>query len=114
MDDSLFVSLFGIVALVVVIVTIGGVWKVFEKAGRPGWGCLIPIYNVILMLGMPSKPLWWIVLLIIPLVSIVITIMIHIEIAKTFGKSARYSVGLALLPMIFYPMLGFSDARYPT
>ena len=61
---------------------------------------------------MAGKPLWWIVLLIVPLVSIVISIMINIEVAKNFGKSTGYGLGLALLPMFFYPMLGFSDARY--
>ena len=112
MDDSVVGILFTVVGLAVVIAMIAGIWKVFEKAGRPGWGCLIPIYIVILLLGMAGKPLWWIVLLIVPLVSIIISIMINIEVAKNFGKSTGYGLGLALLPMFFYPMLGFSDARY--
>ena len=112
MDDSVIGILITVVGLAVVIAMIAGMWKVFEKAGRPGWGCLIPIYNVILLLGMAGKPIWWIVLLIIPLVSIIVVIMINIELAKNFGKSTGYGLGLALLPMFFYPMLGFSDARY--
>ena len=112
MDDSVIGILITVVGLAVVIAMIAGIWKVFEKAGRPGWGCLIPIYNVILLLGMAGKPIWWIVLLIIPLVSIIVVIMINLELAKNFGKSTGYGLGLALLPMFFYPMLGFSDARY--
>ena len=112
MDDSVVGILIAVVGLAVAIAMIAGIWKVFEKAGRPGWGCLIPIYNVILLLGMAGKPIWWIVLLIIPLVSIIVVIMINLELAKNFGKSTGYGLGLALLPMIFYPMLGFSDARY--
>lgn len=102
----------GVVALVVWIAMIAGFWKVFVKAGRPGWDCLIPIYIVILLLGMAGKPLWWIVLGLIPLVNLIVAIMLSIEIAKNIGKGAAFGLGLAFLPMIFYPMLGFSDARW--
>jgi hypothetical protein len=87
-------------------------WKVFEKAGRPGWGCLVPIYNLILLLGIAGKPTWWIVLMLIPGVSLIVAILISIEVAKKFGQGTGYGVGLGLLPMIFYPMLGFGPAQY--
>ncbi len=112
MDDSVVGVLLTVVGLVLVIALIAGAWKVFEKAGRPGWGCLIPIYNVILLLGMAGKPLWWIVLMFVPLVSVVVAILLNIEVAKNFGKGTGFGFGLAILPMIFYPMLGFSEARW--
>ena len=111
MDD--FVSvIFGILVIAVCVAMIAGMWKVFVKAGQPGWGCLVPIYNVILLLGMAGKPTWWIVLFLIPLVSLIAAVLVSIEIAKRFGQSTGYGIGLALLPMFFYPMLGFGSAQF--
>lgn len=100
------------VMLVVMIGVIAGVWKTFAKAGKPGWGCLIPIYNIILLLEIAEKPLWWIILYLIPLVNIVVAILISIEIATKFGKGAGFGLGLAFLGFIFFPILGFGDAKY--
>ncbi len=111
MDD--FVSvIFGILVIAVCVAMIAGMWKVFVKAGQPGWGCLVPIYNLILLLGMAGKPTWWIVLFLIPLVSLVAAVLVSIEIAKKFGQGTGYGLGLAFLPMLFYPMLGFGSAQY--
>jgi hypothetical protein len=87
-------------------------WKVFEKAGQPGWGVLIPIYNILLLLKIAGKPGWWILLYLIPLVNIVIAIIVSIEIAKNFGKDALFGLGLAFLGIIFYPILAFGSAQY--
>jgi hypothetical protein len=112
MDDSISSLLFTVISLALVAAVMAGVWKVFVKAGKPGWGCLVPIYNIILILEMAGKPMWWIVLLLIPLVSLIVAVLVNIEIAKKFGQSTGFGVGLALLPFIFYPMLGFGSARY--
>ncbi len=112
MDDSISSLLFTVISLALVAAVMAGVWKVFVKAGKPGWGCLVPIYNIILILEMAGKPMWWIVLLLIPLVSLIVMVLVNIEIAKKFGQSTGFGVGLALLPFIFYPMLGFGSARY--
>mgnify|MGYP003340842841 CR=1 FL=1 len=112
MDDSVSSLLFTVIGLALVVLIVAGIWKVFVKAGKPGWGCIVPIYNVILLLEIAGKPLWWIVLLLIPVVSIIVAILVNIEVAKKFGKSSGFGVGLALLPFVFYPMLGFSDAKY--
>ena len=105
-------GVFGIVWLVVVVLLVASMWKVFTKAGQPGWAAIVPIYNVIVLLQITGKPIWWIVLLLIPLVNFVILIMIAIALANSFGKSTGYGIGLAFLPFIFYPMLGFGSARY--
>lgn len=99
-------------SLILSIFVIAGVWKVFEKAGQPGWASIIPIYNVIVMLKIAGKPTWWLLLLIIPFVNIIIAIMISIEIARNFGKDTGFGIGLALLGFIFYPILGFGNAQY--
>jgi hypothetical protein len=101
-----------IVYLAIVVFIIASVWKVFEKAGKPGWAAIIPIYNVIVLLEIAKRPVWWLVLLLIPLVNLVIPFIVHIDLAKQFGKSAGFGVGLTLLGFIFYPILGFGDAEY--
>jgi len=98
--------------LVVMIAILAGFWKVFVKAGKPGWACLIPIYNIVVMLQIVGRPLWWLVLLLIPFVNFVVLILISIDMAKSFGKGTGYGLGLAFLGAIFYPMLGFGDAKY--
>jgi Family of unknown function (DUF5684) len=117
MSASLFASsggaFFGfIVYLAIIVLEIAGWWMIFSKAGRPGWGAIIPIYNVYLMCKVAGRPGWWLLLFLIPIVNIVIAIIVGIDIAKNFAKSAGYGVGLALLGFIFAPMLGFGDAAY--
>lgn len=104
--------IFLVVQLAILVVVIAGVWKVFTKAGKPGWACLVPIYNLIVLLEIAGKPLWWFILFFIPIVNFVIAIIVLIDLAKAFGKGGGFAVGLLLLPFIFYPILGFGDARY--
>lgn len=105
-------ALFLIIYLAFVIVTIAAVWKVFTKAGQPGWAVLIPIYNAYILLKVAGKPGWWLLLLFIPIVSIVVGIMVVVSVAANFGKGIGFAVGLILLPMIFYPILAFGNAEY--
>ena len=76
---------------VIVAAAIAGLWKTFEKAGKPGWAAIVPIYNVIVMLEIVGKPLWWIVLFLIPLVNLVAAILVGIAMA---GKLGRPALGL--------------------
>jgi len=101
-----------IIMLALVVFILAGIWKAFTKAGKPGWASIIPIYNIIVLLEIARKPLWWIVLFLIPIVSIVVAIIVYIEVAKNFGKGAGFGIGLALLGPIFWPILGFGDAQY--
>jgi hypothetical protein len=101
-----------IIELGIIVLSIAGLWKTFEKAGKPGWAAIIPIYNVIVLLEIAGRPIWWFILLLIPIVGVVIAIIVCLDVAKAFGKSAGFGVGLALLGFIFFPMLGFSDAQY--
>ena len=101
-----------VIYLAVIIVSLAGMWKVFAKAGKPGWGAIVPIYNTILLLEIVGKPIWWLLLLFIPCVGIVVAVILFIELAKCFGKGAGFGLGLALLSPIFFPLLGFGDAKY--
>ena len=105
-------TLYQWVALGVVLVILIGMWKVFAKAGQPGWACMVPVYNGIVLLEIDKRPLWWLILFIIPFVNFVAALVVSLDVARNFGKSAAFGLGLALLPFICYPMLGFSDDRY--
>ena len=98
--------------LAIIVLAIAGLWTTFTKAGQPGWGSIIPIYNIILLLRVAEKPIWWIVLYLIPFVNIVIAIIVAVEIARNFGKGTGFGLGLAFLGFIFFPILGFGSARY--
>jgi len=87
-------------------------WKVFVKAGKPGWGCIVPIYNIILQLEIAGRPLWWILLFLIPGVNIFIALVIILDIAKAFGKGSIFEVGMQFLPFIFFPILAFDSSEY--
>ena len=91
---------------------IASYWFIFTKAGESGWKCLIPIYNFIIFLKIAKKPIWWIILMFIPLVNFGAAIMLNIALSESFGKGAGFGVGLTLLPFIFAPLLAFGDAEY--
>ncbi len=101
-----------IVWLALVVVGIVSMWKIFTKAGQPGWACIIPIYNIIVMIQIAGKPLWWIALFLIPFVNIVVGILLTVAIAKAFGKGGGFAAGMILLPIVFYPILAFGSATY--
>jgi hypothetical protein len=94
------------------VVMIVSLWKVFTKAGQPGWAAIVPIYNIVVLLQIVGRPMWWLVLCLIPLVNLVAAIILAIDLAKSFGKGAGFGLGLIFLGFIFYPILGFGSARY--
>jgi hypothetical protein len=101
-----------IINLVLILFFVVVFWKIFTKAGQPGWAAIVPIYNIIVLLQIAGKPVWWIILLLIPLVNIIIMILVIAGLAKNFGKGTGFTVGLILLGIIFYPILAFGSAEY--
>lgn len=119
---ALFSGVFLIIWLAVLAVMVVSMWKIFEKAGVEGWKAIIPVYNGWVMAEIAGKPGWWALVGlagIIPLVGIfaslaafVLYVLIAIELAKAFGKDPVYAALLILLPVVGFPMLAFSDAKY--
>lgn len=104
------ILLFGLALIVVVV---AGVWKMFEKAGQPGWTAIIPIYNVYILMKVAGRPGWWLILLFIPFVNIVINIIVAIDVAKAFGQGAAFGFFLNFLfGGIGFVILGFGNYRY--
>jgi len=99
--------------LAILAVCIIAFWKVFTKAGQPGWAAIIPIYNAIILLKIAGRPAWWVLLMLIPIVNIVITLIVAIDVAKSFGQSPVFGVVMLwLLSVIGYLVLGFGSAKY--
>ena len=101
-----------IIGLALSILMIVAMWKVFVKAGRPGWAVLIPIYNTYVFLKIAGKPGWWLIWFFIPLLNLVFGIIATVAFAQSFGKGAGFAVGLIFLPIIFIPILAFGEAQY--
>jgi len=109
MFEILWIFLLVSVLMILMIIT---QWIIYTKAGQPGWACIVPIYNILILLKIVGKPWWWILLMLIPIVNIVIQVMIVYLLAKSFGKGVGFTIGLFLLSIVFYPILAFGDAKY--
>lgn len=106
------VILFFILYIGLIVLMLVSHWKIYTKAGKPGWACIVPIYSIIVLLEIVKKPMIWILYLLIPIVNIIFFIKLSIELAKVFGKDTGFAVGMIFLPFIFIPMLAFGDATY--
>ena len=112
MYETEFSGGIAILYLVVIVVTIASMWRVFQKAGRKGWEAIIPIYNLFIIQKIIGKPWYWVILMMIPYIGIIWTIWSTNLMSKSFGKSEGFTIGMIILPFIFYPILGFGKAQY--
>lgn len=101
-----------VIWLAVIVLVIAGFWKVFVKAGHPGWMAIIPFLNLYILCKIAGRPGWWLILLLIPIVGFVVGAIVSIDVAKSFGKSVLFGIGLWLLAPIFYCILGFGKDQY--
>lgn len=101
-----------VVVLAIAVISIVAMWKVFTKAGQSGWPAIIPILNNCMVAHVAGRDWWFGLLLLIPCVNIVVWIILMLDLAKAFGKSTGFAVGLILLGPIFIWILGFGSASY--
>jgi hypothetical protein len=111
-EEALATMIQLVIQLLIAIPTIAGMWGVFAKAGKPGWAAIIPIYNIIVLLEIADKPVWWFILFCCPIVNIVIQLLVFMEVSQKFGQGAGFGIGLLCLPFVFWPILGFGSAEY--
>ncbi|GAA3788272.1 DUF5684 domain-containing protein [Amycolatopsis tucumanensis] len=99
-------------SLAFAVLMVAAIWRVFSKAGQPGWAAIVPIYNTIVLLRVAGRPWWWILLMLIPLVNVVLLFIVYIDLARSFGRGTGFGVLMVFFPFIFLPILGFGSARY--
>jgi hypothetical protein len=95
-----------------IVLVVAGLWMTLTKAGRPGWGAIIPIYNIYLIIKVAGRPGWWLILYFIPVVNIIIWIIVSIDVASNFGHGAGFGILLWLFAPIMYLILGFGSDEY--
>jgi hypothetical protein len=111
LPSSLVAALFAAAAAIAVLYLVG-LWKTFTKGGRPGWAALVPFYNLVVILELAQRPVWWIAPMLIPVVNLVPLGLVSMALARRFGKGAGFGLGLAFLGFVFYPVLGFGKVSY--
>ncbi|MEM6553716.1 MAG: DUF5684 domain-containing protein [Planctomycetota bacterium] len=109
---GIFVAVVFIIYLALIVAVIAGGWKTYEKAGQPGWGFIVPIYNLYLICKITGRPWWWLILALIPFVGVIVALISFYDLARSFGKGAGFTLGLIFLGFIFIPILGFGSAEY--
>lgn len=99
--------------LVLVVVSVAALWRVFTKAGRPGWAAAVPLYHWYVLVKVVGRPGWWTALLLIPLVNLIVWLRLAQDLDRSFGKTTAFAVlGLWLFPLVGHAILGFGNARY--
>ena len=99
-----------VIDIAIIVLIIAAMWKIFTKAGQPGWASIIPIYNWVVWCNIVGRPGWWVLLLL--LCFPIFYIILCIDLAKSFGYGVGFALGLIFLPIIFMPILGFGSATY--
>ena len=105
-------TVYYVIILAVMIVSLVGMWKIFVKAGRPGWAAIVPFYNTYCLCEMSFGTGWLFLLMLVPCVGQIMMIIMWIKLAQAFGKGAGFGIGILFFPFVFLPMLGFGDAEY--
>ena len=108
----IFIVVFLLLMLVIGVVMVVSLWKIFEKADKPGWACLVPIYNNMVMAEIGGKDSLFGLLPLIPYLGVIWSIWIQNRLSKSFGKDVGFTLGMIFLPLIFYPILAFGSAEY--
>jgi len=109
---SIFTPTVITISVIAGIIGIISYWRIYTKAGQPGWACLIPIYNLYILTKIIGKPWWWLLLMIFPCTSLIFAIWAANLLSKSFGQGVGFTLGLIFLGFIFYPILAFGNYPY--
>lgn len=117
-NSSIAAAGIGILVLLAIFVifalAIVAMWRLYEKAGKPGWASIVPFYNIFVMLEIVGRPTWWFaVILLVPIVQTVFSVIVAIDFAKSYGKGLWYGLGSLFFPFIIYPVMAWDkNVRY--
>ncbi len=111
-SSPVFLTISILLNLAIITFMIVAQWKLFVKAGEPGWAAIVPIYNAVLLMKIAGKPGWWVILMFVPIANLIVVVMMDIGLARNFGRSDGFAIGLIFFPYIFLAILGFGDSKY--
>lgn len=103
---------FSSIVIAFLVFTLAGKWKMFEKAGEPGWAIFVPFMSAYKLCKIAIGDGWFFLIFIIPIINFIMKIVLGIKLARVFGKGTLFGLGLAFLSGIFYMILGFGSATY--
>lgn len=105
---------FTIVIAIFVVAMIVSLWKIYKKAGQPGWASIVPFYNYYILMKIVGRPTWWLApILLIPYVNIVFIAITYYDLGRSFGKSKEFNIfGLIIFPVYGFLKLGFGSDQY--
>lgn len=106
------IAVYLVLSIAILVVMVVSYWKIYVKAGKPGWAAIVPIYNIIVLLEVIKKPTWWLVLCIIPCTLPVALVLIALEFVKVFGKPSWHAALMIFFGVVYAPYIAFSDAKY--
>jgi hypothetical protein len=107
-DEILIYTSFTLLCLLIIV----GLWRVYTKAGQPGWAIFVPVLNVFILTQIAGRPGWWTFLFFIPGANLALYLVISIDLAERFGKGKMFGVGVCLLPFVFLPILAFGTSEF--
>ena len=113
--DGGLVAILVLVYIAIIVFEIAALWKVFVKAGHPGWAAIIPIYNIYVLLKVIGRPGWWLLLFLLGSSRSWAgswsssSASSSPSIWRSRSPRAAFAVGLFFLNFIFVPILGFGD-----
>ena len=103
----------GLWAAITIPAVVAAWLRLFPKAGRPWWAALVPGYNIyVLVVGVARLSPLWFVLIMIPPMNLIAAILVNVEVARRFGRTEAFGVGLSVFGFVLYPVLGFGRAEY--
>jgi len=106
------IAVYLVLSIAILVVMVVSYWKIYVKAGKPGWAAIVPIYNIIILLEIVKKPVWWVILFFIPCANIVALVLVALEFVKVFGKPSWHAALMILVGIVYLPYIAFSDAKY--
>ena len=101
-----------VVSLAAWLILIASMWRVFTKAGQPGWHAIVPFLNTWTLIKVAGKPEWWFFLFFVPCVNSIVAFVVLYDVAKAFGRSSIFGVGTALFSPVFLPILAFGSSEH--
>lgn len=102
-------SIYMILLISFFLASAAGLWKIFQKAGLPGWYAIVPFLNIYYWLKIIDKPLWWFLFVLIPFINVFTLLLMVVETLKCFNKHGLGQQALGVLfPFIYLPYLGFA------